>query len=75
MGIVGFGDSTRAGSSTELLVRGVLAAADGGATTTIITARALAVPPYAPRPAQLGRARALVDAVRAGDALVIGSPG
>ena len=76
MRIVGIGGSMRAGSSTELLVRAVLAAAaDGGATTTIITARALALPPYEPRPAQSARLRALLDAVRAADALVIGSPG
>ena len=59
MRIVGIGGSTRTGSSTELLVRAVLAAAaDGGATTMIITARALALPPYEPRPAQSARARA-----------------
>ncbi|MGY0490556.1 NADPH-dependent FMN reductase [Streptomyces sp. WG-D5] len=76
--IVGIGGTTRPGSSSELAVRGALAAAErGGARTLHFGGDFLAsLPHYAPeRPERTDEQRRLVDAVRRADGLVIGSPG
>ena len=75
--IVGIGGTTRPGSSTELAVAGALAAARAqGADTLLLGAAELDLPLYAPHvPERTQRARALVDAVRRADGLVLGSPG
>ena len=78
MKIVGIGGTLRDGSSTERLVAAVLeACASMGAQTQMFGGSALkALPLFNPESAErtVGE-RALVDAVRAADAVVIGSPG
>jgi FMN reductase len=76
--IVGIGGTTRTGSSSERMVRAVLAETEGlGATTRMFGGPQLAtLPHFAPdtserTPEQLD----FVEAVRAADGLVIGSPG
>lgn len=76
--IVGFGGTTRAGSSTERLTAAVLAAAARrGAETRMFGGEALEkLPHYAPeRPDRTADQLELVAAVRQADALVIGTPG
>lgn len=76
--IVGIGGTTRSGSSSELAVRGALAAAERrGARTRHFGGDFLAaLPHYAPeRPERTAEQRSLVEAVRAADGIVIGSPG
>lgn len=76
--VVGIGGTTRPGSSSELAVRSVLAAAERrGARTLHFGGDFLAtLPHYAPeRPERTDPQRKLVDAVRRADGLVIGSPG
>jgi FMN reductase len=75
--IVGIGGSTRAGSSSERLLRACLDSADRhGARTTSITGAALRLPIYeADSGERTEAARELVDAIRAADGLVIASPG
>lgn len=76
--IVGIGGSTRAGSSGERIVRRVLdETARLGATTRMFGGPALAdLPHYSPEQSQRSDAQnALVEAARAADGLVIGSPG
>ncbi|MCA1844851.1 MAG: NAD(P)H-dependent oxidoreductase [Actinobacteria bacterium] len=73
---VGIGGSTRAGSSTETLVRAVL---DGlerrGARTALYTGPALILPPYEQTPDCRDAGAALIGDVRRSDGLVVGSPG
>jgi FMN reductase len=76
MRIVGLGGSTRASSSTELLVRAVLDAVEArGAETELLCGPDLALPPYDPAAPLDARAERLVAAVRSADAVVLGSPG
>jgi FMN reductase len=75
--IVGIGGSTRAGSSSERLLRTCLAAAERhGARTVSVTGPALRLPIYEADSAErTDAARELVEAIRAADGLVIASPG
>jgi len=76
--VVGIGGTLRDGSSTERLVAAVLAAcADQGAQTQLFGGSALkALPHFNPEsPERTEGERALVEAVRTADAIVIGSPG
>lgn len=76
--IVGFGGTTRPGSSGERMVAAVLAAtAELGAETRLFGGTALAaLPHFAPEnPDRTPEQREFVEAVRAADGLVIGSPG
>lgn len=76
--IVGIGGSTRPGSSGERIVRRVLDQTERlGATTRMFGGPALAeLPHYCPEQPQRNAAQSeLVEAVRAADGLVIGSPG
>jgi FMN reductase len=76
MRIVAIGGSTRSGSSTEVLLRAVLDAAEElGATTMLFSGPALLLPPYEPRRRLPRKAAAIIEAVRDADALVFGSPG
>lgn len=78
MKIVGIGGTLRDGSSTERLVAAVLAAcASMGAQTQMFGGSALkALPHFNPEsPERTEGERALVEAVRTADAVVIGSPG
>jgi FMN reductase len=76
MTVLGIGGSTRPGSSTEAAIRAVLDALERrGAEVEIVTGVDLALPPYEPGMALAEGAERLVEAVRAADALVIGSPG
>ena len=72
---MGLGGSLRAGSSTEKLVRAVLAElASRGAETRLFTGQALMLPPYDPSAAATPNAAALLAAIRRADAVVLGSP-
>ncbi|WP_159830561.1 NADPH-dependent FMN reductase [Novosphingobium sp. TCA1] len=76
--VVGLGGTFRPASSSERLVRAVLAACEAlGAETAMFDGPALArLPHFNPEHAERTvEERELVDAVRACDALVIGSPG
>jgi FMN reductase len=75
--IVGIGGTTRAGSTSEIAVRTALRAAEErGASTLFFGAERLQLPFYDPRCAdRTDDAGALVNAVRAADGLLIGSPG
>lgn len=76
--IVGIGGTFRANSSSELLVRGVLAECSAlGADTQMFNGAALArLPHFNPaEPARSAEEMALVEAVRGCDGLVIGTPG
>ncbi len=78
MKIVGIGGTLRDGSSTERLVAAVLdACASMGAQTQMFGGSTLkALPHFNPESAERTTGeRALVDAVRDADAVVIGSPG
>jgi FMN reductase len=78
MRIVGIGGTLRAGSSSELLTRAVLAACERrGAITQMFDGPHLAQLPHFDPLAQIrsDAEQALVEAVRACDALVIASPG
>ena len=78
MKIVGIGGTLRDGTSTERLVAAVLAAcASMGAQTQMFGGSALkALPHFNPEsPERTEGERALVEAVRTADAVVIGSPG
>jgi FMN reductase len=76
--IVGFGGTTRAGSSGERIVRAVLqSCANEGARTRMFSGVDLAALPHF-SPEQKERTeeqRSFVEAVREADGLVIGSPG
>ena len=76
--IVGFGGTSRPGSSGELLVAAVLAQAERlGARTQLFGGAALAaLPHFAPeRSERTVEQTAFVDAVRAADGIVIATPG
>jgi FMN reductase len=76
--VIGIGGTTRPGSSTECLVRAVLAecAVIGADTQMFGGTDLLALPHYVPESAErTPEQRALVDAVRRADAFVIGTPG
>jgi FMN reductase len=73
---VGIGGSTRAGSSTEVLVRAVLDALERrGAATTLYSGPALMLPPYEQTAVCTEAGAALIADVRRADGLVVGSPG
>lgn len=76
--IVGIGGTTRAGSSSERIVRAVLAETEAlGANTRMFGGPELAVlPHFSPEdPTRSAEQSDLVEAVRNCDGLVIGSPG
>lgn len=75
--IVGLGGTLRPGSSTETALRGALEhAAALGAETRLFDGAALDLPTYpAYAPDRSGGARALVEALRAADGVLIASPG
>lgn len=74
--VVGIGGSTRAGSSTEVVVRAVLDGLEqAGAETRLYAGDGLILPMYEQTPSCADAGRALVDDVRRADAVVIGSPG
>lgn len=76
--IVGIGGTTRPGSSSERLVAMVLAEAEqAGARARLFGGAELAaLPHYAPEnPQRTAQQQELVEAVRAADGLVIGTPG
>ena len=75
--IVGIGGSTRAGSSSERLLRSCLAEAERlGARTVAFTGKSLRLPLYdASSGDRSGPVVELVSAVREADGLVIASPG
>lgn len=75
--IVGIGGTTRAGSSSELVLRGALAeAAKLGARTQIFAGPDLMLPLYAPEdPSRDPRAKELIEALRRADGIIIASPG
>jgi FMN reductase len=75
--VVAVGGSTRPDSSTEVVLRAVLDAAEAsdGVTTSALCGPALALPPYQPGAPLTPAARDLVEELRRADALVIGSPG
>ena len=76
--IVGFGGSTRPGSSGERLVRGVLTEAEalGAKVRMFGGAELAALPHFTPEaPSRSDEQSEFVEAVREADGLVIGSPG
>ena len=75
--IVAIGGTLRAGSSTELAMRHVLAAAErAGARTRLICGPALQMPMYQPENAErTPQARDLVAEMALADGIVLGSPG
>lgn len=76
--IVGIGGTTRPGSSSERMVRAVLASCEAqGADTRMFGGAELSnLPHFAPESSERTEAqRDLVEAVRACDGLVIGTPG
>jgi FMN reductase len=75
--IVGVGGTLRAGSSTEAVIRRVLVHAEAmGAETRMFGGEAIDLPLYAPdNVSNAPRVSNLVTALRAADAIVIGSPG
>lgn len=75
--IVGLGGTTRAGSSSELVLRAVLAEVAGlGGETAIIAGPDLVLPLYAPEdPARDAKAQRMIDLLRRADGVIISSPG
>jgi FMN reductase len=74
--VLGIGGSMRAGSSTEVVVRAILAAAERrGVATTLVTGPDLVLPPYEPGRLETPEAEQMVAQMRAADAIVLGSPG
>lgn len=76
--VVGIGGTTRANSSSERMVRAVLAAAERmGAETRMFSGPDLmALPHYAPEnPERTAEQAAFVEAVRRANGVVIGTPG
>ncbi|MGH3434707.1 MAG: NADPH-dependent FMN reductase [Thermocrispum sp.] len=75
--VVGIGGSLRPGSQSEHALRIALdAAAEAGADTTLLAGEHLQLPFYdAAIPDRVPAARALVDAVREADGLIVVSPG
>jgi FMN reductase len=76
MRVLGIGGSMRSGSSTEVVVRAVLEAAEGrGAETALVAGPDLELPPYAPGRVDTPGAERIVAEMRGADAIVLGSPG
>jgi FMN reductase len=74
--VVGVGGSTRAGSSSELVLRAVLDAAERrGARTRLFAAAELPTRPYDPAGIDDPAAGPFLDALRRADAFVLASPG
>jgi len=75
--LLGLGGTTRAGSTSERVLRAALSAAEArGARTECIAGPDLALPLYAPEnPERALAATRLIDAVRRADGIVIASPG
>ncbi len=75
--ILGIGGTTRAGSSSELVLRAALAeVAARGAETEILAGPDLVLPLYAPEnPERDPKAARLIELVRRADGIVIASPG
>lgn len=75
--VLGIGGSTRPGSSSEKALRIAMRAAETkGADIELITGRSLMVPIYDTESVErTSEARALLDAVRRSDALIMSSPG
>lgn len=76
--VVGIGGTTRANSSSEKMVRAVLAAAEreGAQTLMFGGAELAALPHYAPElPDRTPEQQAFVEAIRRADGIVIGTPG
>lgn len=75
--IVGLGGTTRPGSSSEkALAYAMRAAASVGAITQMFDGPSLVLPLYAPEnPERVEGARALIEALRRADGVVIASPG
>jgi FMN reductase len=72
--IVGLGGTTTAGSATERVLRAALdAAAALGARTRVFAGPELDLPSYAPGP-RGARARALIEALREADGVILASP-
>jgi len=75
--VVGLGGTTREGSSSERILRGVLDKAGAmGARTMLFTGRDLSLPIYAPEfNERSADAVALIRALRQADAVVVATPG
>ena len=75
--VVGLGGTLRAGSSTERALRHCLDAVEQrGGRTALFSGEQINLPMYNPHdPARTPQARALVEALRAADAVIVGSPG
>ncbi|MFI1464928.1 NADPH-dependent FMN reductase [Nocardia carnea] len=75
--VVGLGGTLRAGSSTERALRHCLDAVEQrGGRTALFSGEQINLPMYNPHdPARTPQAQALVEALRAADAVIVGSPG
>jgi FMN reductase len=75
--ILGIGGTTRAGSSSELVLRAALREIEArGAETEILAGPDLVLPLYAPEnPERDPKAARLIDLVRRADGIVVASPG
>ncbi|MFD4407139.1 NADPH-dependent FMN reductase [Nocardia sp. NPDC058499] len=75
--VVGLGGTLRAGSSTERALRHCLDAVEQrGGRTALFSGEQINLPMYNPHePARTPQAEALVEALRAADAVIVGSPG
>lgn len=75
--ILGLGGTTRAGSSSELVLRAALAAVEArGARTAILAGPDMMIPLYAPEnPARDAGAERLIALLRECDGVIISSPG
>ena len=75
--VLGIGGTTRAGSSSELVLRAAMKAiAAHGAETDVLAGPDMVLPLYAPEnPERDPKAQRLIDLVRRADAVVIASPG
>lgn len=74
---VGLGGTLRVGSSTERALVAALGFAEArGATTALLTGRAINLSPYEPDNAERGgQAKTLIHELRRADAVIVGSPG
>lgn len=76
MRVLGIGGSMRSGSSTEVVVRAILSAAERpGVVTELAAGPDLVLPPYEPGNLETPEAKQIVAQMRAADAIVLGSPG
>jgi FMN reductase len=74
--VLGIGGTLRPNSTSELALRHALRLAEqAGAETELITAQALELPMYDPANAGQPGARALVEAARAADKVIVATPG